>query len=414
MTYDEVIDFLYTSLPVFQRIGPGAYKPGLENTRRLDDRLGQPHRKFRTIHVAGTNGKGSTCHMLAAILQTAGYRTGLFTSPHLHDFRERIKVDGVMIPEQEVVDFVVNNKSFVAEIQPSFFEFTTLMAFDWFARSGVDVAVVEVGLGGRLDSTNIITPQVSVITNIGYDHMQFLGDTLEKIAAEKGGIIKPGVPVVVGETQAETGLIFRRIAAENDAPIVFADRRFAGVSTARYPLDLPGHYQEKNLKTVLAAVEVLNDREAFCISEHAVKEGLSIAARLTGLCGRWQILQEKPLIVADTGHNEAGLREVMGQISVTPHRKLYIVLGVVNDKDLTKIWPLMPSGAYYLITQAQIERALPAGALYEQAVAHGFAGELIPSVPEAVKRAKVLANEDDMIFIGGSTFTVAEALEEWV
>ncbi len=413
MDYQSTIDFLFSRFAEFQWVGGAAYKPGLGNALRLDEHFGRPHRKFHTIHVAGTNGKGSVSHMIAAILQSAGYKTGLYTSPHLLDFRERIRVDGEMIPEQEVIDFVRDNSDFIDDLQPSFFEITTAMAFDRFARSGVDAAVIEAGLGGRLDSTNIITPLVSVITNIGYDHTRFLGDTLEKIAVEKAGIIKPGVPVVIGETQPETDLIFREIAAENCAPIVFADQHFAHVSTADYPLDLTGRYQEKNLKTVLAAVERLNEQEIPSLSQSAVKEGLAHAAQLTGLRGRWQILQQKPLIVADTGHNEAGLREVTTQIVETPHDKLYVVFGVVNDKDLVKIWPLMPREAYYFFTQAQIERALPAEKLYAQAMDHGFAGELVPTIPAAIERAQALADQDDMIFIGGSTFTVTEALSSF-
>jgi dihydrofolate synthase/folylpolyglutamate synthase len=412
MNYRETVEFLFSSFAEFQRTGATAYKPGLGNMLRLDEYFSHPHRKFHTIHVAGTNGKGSTSHMLAAILQTAGYRTGLYTSPHLLDFRERIKIDGGMIPEQEVVDFVAHSACFIDNLKPSFFELTVAMAFDWFARKQVDVAVIEAGLGGRLDSTNIITPLVSMITNISHDHTQFLGDTLEKIAAEKAGIIKPGVPVVIGETQPETEPVFRKTAAENHAPIVFADPLFPHVSTAKYPLDLPGHYQEKNLKTVLAALGVLHGQGKLHIPESAVKEGLRHAARLTGLMGRWQILREKPLTVADTGHNEGGIREVVAQIARTPHDKLYVVFGVVNDKDLTKIWPLLPRDAYYLFTQARIERALPAEKLYEQATEQGFFGELLPTVPEAVERAQTLAQEGDMIFIGGSTFTVAEALAD--
>jgi dihydrofolate synthase/folylpolyglutamate synthase len=410
MTYRVAIDFLFTSLPEFQRVGAAAYKPGLGNTLKLDDHFGCPHRKFHSIHVAGTNGKGSTSHMLAAILQTAGYRTGLYTSPHLLDFRERIKVDGAMIAERRVVDFVESHRAVIDDIRPSFFELTVAMAFDHFARERVDVAVVETGLGGRLDSTNIITPLVGVITNIAFDHTQFLGDTLEKIAAEKAGIIKPGVPVVIGETQSQIEPLFRQLAAERHAPIVFADRRMAVVSTAQYPLDLPGCYQEKNLKTVLATVEVLNGQGILLIPEPAVKEGLRHAASLTGLRGRWQILRRKPLIVADTGHNEAGIREVVAQIVRTPHRRLYVVFGVVSDKDLTKIWPLLPRQAHYLFTQARIERALPAESLYRQAMEQGFSGELVPTIPESVERAQALAADGDMIFIGGSTFTVAEAL----
>lgn len=410
MDYRQTLDFLFTSFADFQRVGAEAYKPGLENTLRLDEALGHPHRKFRTIHIAGTNGKGSVSHLLAAILQTAGYRTGLYTSPHLLDFRERIRVDGAMIPEWKVMDFTRKALS-VDDFRPSFFEVTTEMAFDWFAEQQVDVAVIETGLGGRLDSTNILTPILSVITNIAFDHTQLLGDTFEKIAVEKAGIIKPAVPVVIGETQPGIDSIFRQKAAENHAPIVFADRLFPEESTAEYPLDLAGSYQEKNLKTVLAAVEAVNRTGTLFIPETAVKEGLRNAARLTGLRGRWEILQEHPLVVADTGHNEAGLREVMAQLACMPHERLYIVFGVVGDKDLTKIWPLLPREAYYFFTQAQIERALPAEKLYELAMERGFSGEWVSTIPEAVRRAKELARQQDMIFVGGSTFTVAEALD---
>jgi dihydrofolate synthase/folylpolyglutamate synthase len=429
MTYDETIDFLYGSLPVFQQVGAAGYKPGLETIRRFDAYFDRPHDKFHTIHVAGTNGKGSVSHALAAILQQAGYKTGLYTSPHLLDFRERIKVDGRMIPQDEVVAFVENHGKMIEEINPSFFEMTVAMAFDYFARQGVDVAVVEVGMGGRLDATNIITPLLSVITNISHDHGQYLGDTLEQIATEKAGIIKAGVQVVIGETQPETAPIFSRIATEREAPICFADQRFETVSQdihlydqdivikdtdsgvlTTYRLDLPGIYQTKNLKTILASVEVLNQGGVLTISEQALKQGLASAAHLTGLSGRWQVLAERPLVVADTGHNEAGLREVIEQLRWTPHKRLFVIFGVVNDKDLSRVWPLLPREAYYIFTQATIERALNANTLAGQAFDQGLVGEVIPSIPAAIRRAQALATPDDLIFIGGSTFTVAEAL----
>ena len=429
MTYDDAIHFLFTSLPMFQRIGGAAYKADLNNTHRLDACLGHPHRQFHTIHVAGTNGKGSTSHMLAAVLQRAGYKTGLYTSPHLLDFRERIKINGEMIPTHEVVDFVVKYRAVIQEIQPSFFEMTVAMALDYFARQQVDVAVVEVGMGGRLDSTNVITPLLGVITNISRDHAQFLGDTLEKIAAEKAGIIKPGVPVVIGESQPETAPLFVRTAAEKEAPIAFADRMFQTVSSVsslyecefvikntknniseRYALDLPGDYQEKNLKTVLAAVEVLRAGGILQLPDSSVKSGLRCAARLTGLSGRWQVLSENPLTVADTGHNEGGFRKITAQINRTPHDRLWVVFGVVSDKDLSTIWPLLPRDAHYIFTQARIDRALDAETLAQRAYEQGFSGESVPDVPSAVRRAQRQANSGDMIFIGGSTFVVAESL----
>lgn len=429
MTYTEAIDFLFTSLPMFQRVGGSAYKANLDNTHKLDAYFDRPHRKFHTIHVAGTNGKGSTSHMLAAILQSAGYKTGLYTSPHLLDFRERIKVNGEMIPEQEVVDFVEKHQPVIQEIQPSFFEMTVAMAFDYFSQREVDVAVIEVGMGGRLDSTNIITPLLSIITNISHDHGQFLGGTLEEIAGEKAGIIKPGIPVVIGETQPESAPVFNRMALEKQAPIFFADQLYQTVcsfeeagsiefevkdiknkNSSTYILDLSGLYQGKNIQTVLAAVDVLNEQRELKIPLEAVRNGLRHAAHITGLFGRWQYLSEIPLIVADTGHNAAGIKEVAFQLKQHQYKRLYMVLGVVNDKDLNKIWPLLPKDAYYIFTQAKIERAMKAEALAEQAEFHGFSGVVILDIPAAIQKAQQLAGPDDMIFIGGSTFTVAEVL----
>lgn len=429
MNYAEAIDFLFTSLPMFQRIGGAAYKANLDNTNHLDSYFGRPHRKFHTIHVAGTNGKGSTCHMLAAILQSAGYKTGLYTSPHLLDFRERIKIDGVMIPEQDVVDFVEKHQPVIRKVKPSFFEMTVALAFDYFARQDVDVAVIEVGMGGRLDSTNIITPLLSIITNISHDHGQFLGNTLEEIAGEKAGIIKPGVPVVIGETQPESAPVFNRVALENQAPIVFADWHYQTCYTGKvdggiefgvlnrlngqnnkYTVDLSGFYQGKNVQTVLTAIDVLNEQQTLKIDSQAVHKGLRDAAHTTGLFGRWQYLSETPLIVADTGHNVGGIREVVFQMLQYECQRLYFVFGVVGDKDLDKIWPLLPKNAYYIFTQASIERAMDAKTLAQQAGLHGFSGEVISDIPAAVEKALQLAGPDDMIFIGGSTFTVAEAL----
>ena len=430
MTYTETLDFLYHSLPVFQHIGGSAYKPGFDNIVALEQELGEPHRRFRSVHVAGTNGKGSVSHMLAAVLQAAGYRTGLFTSPHLKDFRERIKVNGQMISEEEVVNFVEQYREAIDRIQPSFFEITTAIAFDYFAREQVDVAVIEVGMGGRLDSTNVIRPLASVITNISWDHAQFLGDTLEKIAGEKAGIIKEMTPVVIGESQIESQLTFITRAKECSAPILFADqlyrvvdRKYVGVNQQQFTIesrldgetfaltvDLLGDYQRKNILTVLTTLDVLNGSGGLTLPREAVVEGLASAAATTGLSGRWQVVNKAPLTVCDTGHNEGGLREIVAQIARQHYRKLYMVLGFVADKDLDKVLPLLPKEAHYLFTRAGIERALDEKLLAERAAAYGLLGEMLPNVTAAVKRARELASPEDMIYIGGSTFIVAEFL----
>lgn len=430
MTYTETLDFLYHSLPVFQHIGGSAYKPGFDNIVALEQELGEPHRRFRSVHVAGTNGKGSVSHMLAAVLQAAGYRTGLFTSPHLKDFRERIKVNGQMISEEEVVNFVEQYREAIDRIQPSFFEITTAIAFDYFAREQVDVAVIEVGMGGRLDSTNVIRPLASVITNISWDHAQFLGDTLEKIAGEKAGIIKEMTPVVIGESQIESQLTFITRAKECSAPILFADqlyrvvdRQYVGVNQQQFTIesrldgetfalmvDLLGDYQRKNILTVLTTLDVLNGSGGLTLPREAVVEGLASAAATTGLSGRWQVVNKAPLTVCDTGHNEGGLREIVAQIARQHYRKLYMVLGFVADKDLDKVLPLLPKEAHYLFTRAGIERALDEKLLAERAAAYGLLGETLPNVTAAVKRARELASPEDMIYIGGSTFIVAEFL----
>jgi len=430
MTYTETLNFLYHSLPVFQHIGGSAYKPGFDNIVALEQELGEPHRRFRSVHVAGTNGKGSVSHMLAAVLQAAGYRTGLFTSPHLKDFRERIKVNGQMISEEEVVNFVEQHREAIDRIQPSFFEITTAIAFDYFAREQVDVAVIEVGMGGRLDSTNVIRPLASVITNISWDHAQFLGDTLEKIAGEKAGIIKEMTPVVIGESQIESQLTFITRAKECSAPILFADqlyrvvdRQYVGVNQQQFTIesrldgetfaltvDLLGDYQRKNILTVLTTLDVLNGSGGLTLPREAVVEGLASAAATTGLSGRWQVVNKAPLTVCDTGHNEGGLREIVAQIARQHYRKLYMVLGFVADKDLDKVLPLLPKEAHYLFTRAGIERALDEKLLAERAAAYGLLGETLPNVTVAVKRARELASPEDMIYIGGSTFIVAEFL----
>ena len=427
MTYSETLDFLYHSLPVFQHIGGSAYKAGLDNILKLDAELGDPHRRFASVHVAGTNGKGSVSHMVAAVLQTAGYRTGLFTSPHLQDFRERIRVNGEMISEEAVIRFVEQHRGAIDRIGPSFFEATTALAFDHFAREGVDVAVIEVGMGGRLDSTNIIRPRVSVITNISRDHAQFLGNTLPEIAGEKAGIIKEDTPVVIGQSQLETQMVFISRAKELHAPILFADQLYEVTEqihcddcqqfkvrsrmdgeTFTLELDLQGDYQRLNLLTALTTLDVLNGAGGLQIPQAAVRQGLAQAARSTGLRGRWQILDRQPLTVCDTGHNEGGLSETLAQIARQTYRKLYMVLGFVSDKEIDRVLPMMPREAHYLFTQAPIERAMPAQELSQRAAAYGLQGETIPHVQQAVTRARELAGPEDMIYIGGSTFVVAE------
>lgn len=420
------MDFLFGQLPMFSRTGAAAYKPGLETSIRLAEFFGNPHKKFKSIHVGGTNGKGSTSHMLASVLQSQGYKTGLYTSPHLVDFRERIRIDGKMIPEEKVVEFVEKWQKTGYEGHPSFFELTMIMAFNLFAEEKVDYAVIEVGMGGRLDSTNIITPELSVITNISHDHNQFLGDTLEKIAGEKAGIIKKGVPVVIGETQPETADVFSKKAKETGSDIFFADQ--SGIiekieETERgwhvrtggndFVMPLGGEYQKKNIATVTAAIEELRKLD-IVISEDAVKEGVENVSRQTGLAGRWMRLGQNPLKIADTGHNEAGLRYNFDQleeiIKKRPGGKLRIVIGFVADKAIDKILRLLPEEAEYYVTNASIPRALPAHKLMEKFKEAGLGGREFADVKEAVKAAEKEASEKDVIFIGGSTFIVADYL----
>lgn len=424
MTYQETIKYLYNTAPMFQNVGGGAYKEGLENTHALNELLDHPHRTFRTVHVAGTNGKGSVSQMLCAVLREAGYKVGLYTSPHLKDFRERMQVDGQMIPEQEVTDFIAKMRPHIEELKPSFFEITTVMAFDFFRRQGVDIAIVEVGMGGRLDCTNVITPLVSIITNISLDHMQFLGDTLPKIAGEKAGIIKPGIPVVVGEYQPETAPTFIAKAHETDSPILFANQRYrctghdgrmfhieSLLDGYRFTLQLgmEGDYQQRNLCTALAALDTLTDRLPKPLTTMEVRRGLA-AARMPG---RWQNIatdKDPCLIICDTGHNEAGLAFITEQLQKQSYKKLYFVLGVVADKDLDHILPLLPHEAHYLFTQASLPRALKAEDLAARARKAGLQGEILKTIPEALAKARSLAAADDLIFVGGSTFTVAEVL----
>jgi dihydrofolate synthase / folylpolyglutamate synthase len=426
MDYPEVIKYLYEQLPMFQRIGPSAFKKDLHNTIALCQALGNPHKKFKSIHVAGTNGKGSSSHMLAACFQSAGYKTGLYTSPHLKEFTERIKINGKEMAKDEVVEFVLKNKWLIEEIKPSFFEMTVAMAFDQFARHAVDIAIIEVGLGGRLDSTNIIEPLISLITNISFDHQSLLGNTLEEIAFEKAGIIKRNTPVVISQTQNEVKDVFIKKAAEESAPISFAgnelhvykndlatSKMVADVLRHGHPayelleLGLSGEYQLKNIAGVLTTLEIANQL-GFSISEAALREGIANVVELTGLKGRWQKLRERPLIVCDTAHNEDGIQEVIKQIKNTPHKDLFIVFGTVNDKDVSKILVHLPVHATYFFCEANIPRALKAEELYKSAEEFHLKGEIIKDVNEAIARAKSLAKQEDLIFVGGSNFVVAE------
>ena len=425
--YRSALDYLYTSLPMFQRVGAAAYKADLVNTIKLCDALNNPQHKFKSIHIAGTNGKGSSSHMIAAILQSAGFKTGLYTSPHLKEFTERIKINGKEIDQEYVVDFVNRIRSEIEKIQPSFFEITVAMAYDYFALHKVDFAVIETGLGGRLDSTNVITPLVSLITNIGYDHMELLGDTLPKIATEKAGIIKPGVPVIISERQVEVETVFLTKATEAKAALSFANEQFRLKSKmmnddltpvfevydheklvfSNLNPELKGDYQRKNIPGVLMTINVLKD-QGYKITDQHSKEGIENVIRLTSLKGRWQKLGEYPLMICDTGHNVDGLSEVVQQIRLQKYRKLFFVLGMVGDKDISQALMILPKEAYYFFCQAKIPRALDAHILSEKAKAEGLQGEVILNVSQAIAVAKSKAEKDDFIFIGGSTFVVGE------
>lgn len=408
MNYKDTLDYLYNNAPLFQQIGAGAYKEGLENTWALDEHFGHPHRSFRSIHIAGTNGKGSCSHTLAAILQEAGYKVGLYTSPHLIDFRERIRVNGQPVPEAYVIRFVEEERAFFEPLHPSFFELTTAMAFRYFAEEKVDVAVVEVGLGGRLDCTNIIRPDLCIITNISLDHVQFLGDTLEKIAGEKAGIIKPGIPVVIGETTPETRPVFQKKAEEVGAPIHFAEEEVKEVHPD-WEYELKGLYQEKNRRTLWAALPLLQEG-GYQISESDIQAGFAHVVELTGLMGRWQKLQEHPTVVCDTGHNVGGIQYIAEQLRRQVFRRLHIVIGMVNDKDVRGVLALLPREATYYFTQASVKRALPAGQLARLAAEAGLQGTCYPDVPSAVRAAQKESLPEDFIFVGGSSFIVADLL----
>jgi dihydrofolate synthase/folylpolyglutamate synthase len=434
MTYSETINYLFNSLPMFHRIGAAAYKANLDTTLKLDEIFNHPHTKFKSVHVAGTNGKGSVSHIIASILQSAGYKVGLYTSPHLTDFRERIKINGQEIPENEVVQFVEKYKSVFDELHPSFFEMTVALAFDYFAGQKIDVAVVEVGLGGRLDSTNIISPILSVITNIGFDHTEFLGKTIAEIASEKAGIIKHQIPVIVGERNDESATVFLEKAMRENAEIIFAsqcakvnnimqydtcqefeisisDCNFAAFDNTKIKLDLLGNYQQKNIITALVAIAALQKNNLLQISNDAIFTGFANAAKNTGLRGRWQILSKNPLTICDTGHNAHGLNLSMAQLKSVKRNKLFFVFGIVGDKDLDSILPFLPQEAFYIFTNAYIPRAMPAADLAQRCIAANLQGETVPNVNDALCYAQKSAQKDDLIFIGGSTYVVAEVID---
>ena len=403
MNYQETIDYLYSATPVFEKIGAGAYKEGLSNSLALDEHFHHPHQHFKTIHIAGTNGKGSCSHTLAAILQAAGYKVGLYTSPHLVDFRERIKVNGLCVSEKWVIDFVKEERSFFEPLHPSFFELTTAMAFKYFAEQQVDFAVVEVGLGGRLDCTNIITPVLSVITNISFDHTQFLGHTLEAIAAEKAGIIKKGVPVVIGETTEETRQVFEEKAREMNAPLYFAEA-FDMKPYDDHPFELKGSYQQKNKRTIVCAAKLLG------MNDESILAGLTSVCENTGLLGRWQQLGTRPLVVCDTGHNVGGWQYLSQQIIEQPCKTLRIVFGMVDDKDVGSVMQMLPRNAVYYWVQASTHRAIPQQVIKNLGKEHGLYGESFPDVWSAYQQALSDANTDDFIFVGGSSYVVADLL----
>lgn len=427
MNYQQTLDYLFEALPMFQRIGAAAFNKDLAQTIALCNHLGNPETKFLSVHIAGTNGKGSTSHALAAVLQAAGYKTGLYTSPHLKSFTERIRIDGIEIPQDAVMEFVEANKSFLDELKPSFFEMTVGMAFWYFAQQQVDIAVIEVGMGGKYDSTNVIIPQLSIITNIGWDHVQFLGNTLSAIAGEKAGIIKETIPVIISQTQAETSQVFRAKAIEMDASFVFADQIWKiekvnqsndESSVANFRIEnngkiemlnfgLLGHYQRWNLPGILEGIAQLK-RMGWQLSEEQIKSGLANVSQLTGLKGRWQILDHEPLTICDTGHNEPGIAEILDQLKTYTYAHLWMVIGFVQDKYISKILTMLPQEARYVFCQADLPRAMSADLLSAKAADFGLRGEVIPDVNQAYQFARKNAAKDDLIFVGGSTFVVAE------
>ena len=417
MTYQETLDYMFAQLPMYHRIGAAAYKADIQPTLDMMEALGHPERRFKSIHVAGTNGKGSVSHFMASILQEAGYKVGLYTSPHLVDFRERIRINGEMIPEEEVVRF---HSSFLiphSSLSLSFFEMTVGLAFDYFAREKVDVAVIEVGMGGRLDSTNVITPELSIITNIGFDHTQFLGDTLPKIAAEKAGIIKPGVPVVIGESHPETRPVFEAVAAERKAPIVFADDNYRIDNITDYTSELTGAYQRKNLATVLQAVDVLRENSSFLIPHSSLQRGLARVVTNTHLRGRWEKIGEQPLTICETAHNADGIEAMMQSLSGVKYNHLHVIYGCVNDKDYRKILALLRTSLHtprasltWRFSQPSVPRGLPVGELQAAAREMGIEGDAYVSVKDAIAAARAAAAPGDLVLVTGSIFLIADAL----
>ena len=405
MTYEETIQYLYNSVPMFQNVGAAGYKEGLQNTLTLDEHFNHPHRSFRTVHVAGTNGKGSCSHTIAAMLQSEGYKVGLYTSPHLVDFRERIRINGKCISKQYVINFVKKERKFFEPLYPSFFELTTALAFKYFAEQKVDWAVIEVGLGGRLDCTNIIKPELSIITNISFDHTAFLGDTLAKIATEKAGIIKPETPVVIGEANEETKPVFENIAKQNNAPILFAEevnlQEFDDIE-----FELKGSYQQKNRATILCAAKQLG------ISREAIKNGMANVCETTGLIGRWQTLSKEPLVICDTGHNVGGWQYLSEQIKQVPCSTRRIVFGMVDDKDINTVMTMLPKDATYYWTQAETKRAINHEKVKETGKSHGLTGNSYPTVIEAYRAALSDSAPTDFVFVGGSSYVVADLLSE--
>lgn len=428
MLYRQALNYMYEQLPMFHRVGSAAYKNNLDNTIAISKHLNYPEKKFKSIHIAGTNGKGSSSHLLASILQEAGYKTALYTSPHLKDFRERIKINGLMIPKKTVSQFIEKNALFFNEIKPSFFEMTVGMAFSWFAEQQVDIAIIETGLGGRLDSTNIIQPEVSLITNVSFDHTQLLGSTLTAIASEKAGIIKPKTPVIISERDNHYFDVFKKKAELENAEIIVASEIYSAIKKSKQKFNsqfdifkngqihfteincpLQGNYQQYNLCGVLAVCDTLR-LKGFKLSDKNIKQGIKEVVSNTGFAGRWQILQVKPLTIADTGHNEAGIQMVMAQIQQIPHKNLNIVLGMVNDKEIDKMLNLLPKNARYFFCQAKIPRALDKQELQQKALAKGLMGDVYASVKKALKAAQNFAGPQDIIFVGGSTFVVAEVV----
>jgi dihydrofolate synthase/folylpolyglutamate synthase len=428
MNYQETLDWLFSQLPMFQRKGQAAYKANLDNTLELDRYFSYPHKKFKTIHVAGTNGKGSVSHLMASVLQSAGYKTALYTSPHLKDFRERIKINGEPVSKEFVVDFIEKHKDKFGEIKPSFFEMTVAMAFQYFAEQQVDYAIIETGLGGRLDSTNIITPEISIITNVSLDHTALLGDCVTKIAPEKAGIIKKDIPVVIGEYDKETAGIFIDKAKQEGTDLVFADQLYSlmdskyennkrrlcvesAVEKEKVELvsGLSGIYQSKNVVTALVALEKLKNK-GLDITDKDIAIGFEKVVENTGIMGRWQILGTQPLVVCDTGHNEAGIKCVLEQINEVEYNNLHVVFGMVNDKSIDTVLSMMPANATYYFTKASIPRALPEKELQKKAINFGLKGECYETVHEALEKAQEMAKNDDLVFVGGSTFIVAEVV----